>query len=523
MKKYFRMTALALMAALSLSLCACSKGKPDMKEKGSEAKTGSTTSAETMEPDTSEPVELTMYLLGDRTPDFDMVFEKINAKMSEKINTKLNVKFMSWAEYEQKYPLVFASGEDWDIIYSASWAFYTTQATKKGFWEITKENLEKYAPLTAKSIYPEAWQQSKIEGKSYMLPMNYKELTSYAYILRGDLMDKYGIKKVESMDDIAAYLDAVAKNEKGLIPLDVGSDFDSNFVFTRFWSLLTHDKVEEIGPWQLMTCVDTNNGDKVQSIVDRPEFLETVKKLKDWKDRGFWSKSAPVNTRNNKESFMAGKSASTLINSNTAKSIYHNIATEHPEWDIRIVDGQFEAPTVINSYLANGMSIFSKSKHPERALMALDLLRNDEEIHNLFSYGVEGVHWKPVGEKKLESLPEAEKYPLDGNCNWGIRNGEIWRTLQNEIPGFEELSKKWESNAKLSKYATFNFNNEAVKNEVAAVTEILGTDYKLLALGFSENPEADVEKLQKKLKAAGIDRICEEMERQAKVFLKEAK
>ena len=80
--------------------------------------------------DTSKEVKLIMYRLGDRTADFDTVFAKINEKLQEKINATLEVKFMSWGEWEQKYPLVFASGEDFDIIYSADWAMYNSQASK---------------------------------------------------------------------------------------------------------------------------------------------------------------------------------------------------------------------------------------------------------------------------------------------------------------------------------------------------------------------------------------------------------
>ena len=46
-------------------------------------------------------------------------------------------------EWEQKYPLVFASGEDFDLIYSRRLGMYNTQASKQGFYEITKDELEK--------------------------------------------------------------------------------------------------------------------------------------------------------------------------------------------------------------------------------------------------------------------------------------------------------------------------------------------------------------------------------------------
>ena len=75
-------------------------------------------------PDISKAVTLTMYLIGDRPVDNDEVFEKINERLKAEINATIDVKFMSWSEYESKYPLIFASGEEWDIIYTADWCFY---------------------------------------------------------------------------------------------------------------------------------------------------------------------------------------------------------------------------------------------------------------------------------------------------------------------------------------------------------------------------------------------------------------
>lgn len=58
--------------------------------------------------------------------------------------------------------------------------------------------------------------------------------------------------------------------------------------------------------------------------------------------------------------------------------------------------------------MGNGMRIFSKFKNPERALMALGLLRNDEEINDLFCYGVEGVHYQNNGDDTV-TLPDEQR------------------------------------------------------------------------------------------------------------------
>ena len=63
------------------------------------------------------------------------------------------------------------------------------------------------------------------------------------------------------------------------------------------------------------------------------------------------------------------------------------------------------------------------------------------------------------------------------------------------------------------------FDDSAVKNEVAAVSEIYNSDYKLLQLGFTDDPEGDVAKLKTKLEAAGINALQEAFHTQALTFL----
>lgn len=146
MKKTAKLLALVLALVLVLSaFSACGQ----TGSSGSTAAPSSAGSGTASGPDISKEVTLTMYLIGDRPVDNDLVFEKINERLKEEINATIDVKFMSWSEYEQKYPLIFASGEDWDIIFTADWCFYNAQATKQGFWEITQEALETYAPMTA--------------------------------------------------------------------------------------------------------------------------------------------------------------------------------------------------------------------------------------------------------------------------------------------------------------------------------------------------------------------------------------
>lgn len=81
---------------------------------------------------------LKMYLLGDKPAGFDEVYAKINEKLSQDIQTTLDVEFISWSDVDQKYSLLFASGEDFDLIFTAPWAYYSSVANKNGFWKLLR-------------------------------------------------------------------------------------------------------------------------------------------------------------------------------------------------------------------------------------------------------------------------------------------------------------------------------------------------------------------------------------------------
>ncbi len=116
-----RLLALALSAALILALlmtCAlpafAAATDPDL--------------------DITEPVELRFLMLGNNEqPDKDKVWGEINKLAKEDINATVVVDVLSMADHATRYPLILASGEAYDIIYTSSWAHYFTEAPKGAF------------------------------------------------------------------------------------------------------------------------------------------------------------------------------------------------------------------------------------------------------------------------------------------------------------------------------------------------------------------------------------------------------
>ncbi len=140
-------------------------------------------------PDTSEHVDLKMYLIGDRTADFDEVYGKINEILEKKLNCSLSVDFLSWGDHDTKYSLLFSSQEDFDLIFTASsWCHYEQTAALGGFYPLSEDFIKTYAPDIWNVVPEMAWEQAKINGKIYMVPNYQNEFGQDVMTIRGDLM-----------------------------------------------------------------------------------------------------------------------------------------------------------------------------------------------------------------------------------------------------------------------------------------------------------------------------------------------
>ncbi|MBW5447200.1 DUF3502 domain-containing protein [Cohnella sp. CFH 77786] len=535
MKKRLKWQGLfAIVMLLTFVLAGCGNSKNEASSSPStsaspsasaSAEPSASGSANPAGADTSKEVKLKMYLLGDKPKDFDLVYAEVNKLLKQDINATVEVSFLSWGDWQQKYPLLFASGEDFDLIYTANWAQYNTQATKGGFLEITKDMLEKYAPKTAASMYPEAWESAKIDGKVYMLPMNYKEIQGSISLLRGDLVEKYGLDPKElaaKPENLAKYYDAIVKNEKGLIPVNAaGLGWDGVPLFVPWDKMKGWFDLQGTG--NLKMYYDSNDPKaKVIPFYQTDLFVEGVKKAKEWADAGYWSKSAMVSKTADNEAFKTGKAAIFGQNLSTINSLYTTVNTEHPEWKAMAIDTNFGRPVDLKPYIQNGVGINKNSKNPERALMMLDLFRNDPRYFDLTFYGIKGKHYDIGADgKSIKLLADSPNYPPEGACPWGWRDDKLVRPIEGGLPNYDDLRNNMLSTAVNNPVLqAFNFDDSSVKNELAAVGNVLTQYVKPLSFGVVKGSVDDaIADARKRLEKAGAQKIVDEYQRQVDAFL----
>lgn len=503
LKKMISVGLAAILAGSLMIGCGSSSGK----------------SADASDPSKLKEVKLKMYIVGDKPKDFDTVYGKVNEKMKEKINATLDVSFIPWSDMGTKYQLLFQSGEDFDLIFTAAgWGYYSQVATKNGFYEITDEMLQKYAPNTAKNEPKEAWKQAKINGKVYMVPSDREDYGTNVYGVRGDIMKKYGIDKITSYDDLEKYMAAAAKEPGMKVIVNGGAQ---NLQWPYMMEKNGFTPVNGT-PQPTIGFKATDTSGEVVSFVDTPEYKEYATKMKQFAQSGYWASDSISSKATRDDDFKAGKTALMVWNIGTVAKDTQVMNKANPTWDAQVVDLSKGTKKTVQPFINGGIAINAISKNPERALMAIDLLKYDKSINDLTWYGIEGTHWQADGDKKYKSLEGSENFPAGNVCPWGWYTTEYARKSVEEPAIVQQTLDSWKTNdTAINPLASFTFDDSKVKNEMAAVGNVMTQYGAPIDLGMEDDIDAAIKEYKEKLTEAGFDKILEECKKQAKTYVEQ--
>jgi putative aldouronate transport system substrate-binding protein len=145
----------------------------------------------------------------------------------------------------------------------------------------------------------------------------------------------------------------------------------------------------------------------------------------------------------------------------------------------------------------------------------LSLFYSDKEIIDLINWGIEGVHYVKIGDNLIDFAEGLDASNTGYMPNWDWLTGNAYLTYVFKGGDHEvwEKTKVFNETAKASKALGFTFNADPVKTEYTAVTNVID-QYKVGLESGTLDPEKTLPEFIQKLKAAGIDKIIEEKQRQ---------
>lgn len=254
---------------------------------------------------------------------------------------------------------------------------------------------------------------------------------------------------------------------------------------------------------------DTTVKDLHETDVYR-EFCERMHRWYEngWIDPDYETSSSTVNALiQNGESFACFSNNNIDIANASEEDKLSSEASQG--WTCRLYQSAVSPFYSTSSYVNNhGWAMPYTCKNPERAMEIFEWLFSDKEASTLLTEGIAGVHYNVDSEGYAELIPNTEYERL----NWNGPNGYIALSTKEE-GNIYELILDANKTATPSIGKGFMFDNSNVATQVAAVANV-DAKYAKGLQGGALDPEEYLPQFIEELKAAGIDDIIAEKQKQ---------
>ncbi|SHE72392.1 ABC transporter substrate-binding protein [Clostridium fallax] len=468
-KKLFALSMGVVMAS-SVALTGCGEKKDAAGDKG-------------------EAVNLVWYTIGAPQKDTKKVTDELNKYLKDKINATVEMKQIDFGDYTKKMQVIINSGEEYDIAFACSWANDYLLNSRKGAFIPIDDLLDKYGKETKETVDKRFWEGAKVNGKIYGVPTNKEIGVMPEWVFTKEYVDKYNIpyKDIHSLQDLEPWLQKIKENEPDVTPLYITKDYS---IITQFDKLM-----DPIG-------VKLNDKDlKVVNVFDTPEMKKDLETMRSYYEKGYINKdAATAQADKTVKRFIAKADGQPFAETLWSKDLGYEVVSSK----------------IIDPYVSNGSTtgslqcISATSKHPEKAMEFLNLLNTDPYVRNMVNFGLEGTHYEKISDNKIKLTDDSKNYQVP---YFSLGNLFITYLLESDPDNKWEEFKKCNEEAKASPALGFNFDPTNVTTEIAAVKNILDEFGPSLYSG-SVPVDEYVNKMNEKLKAAGIDKIITEMQKQ---------
>lgn len=351
----------------------------------------------------------------------------------------------------------------------------------------------------------------------YGVPTAFTKGNTYGYIIRGDLCEKYGI----TIDENKNY----TLNEIEQIFAKMKAGEGDNFYCTVPWnttqdplnnSYIEYDKLSGALSGGVLMLNHSFEKLEIQNLFETDEYKSYCEMMYNWAQKGYISPDAAVTTEAQETTLATGNYlgefywADPCAATNAMSAIPYDFKTIH----------------MIDGYVANNggqvimWNIPITSENPEKAMETLNYIYQNKEAAWLLQFGLEGKSYEVVEEsdegiqvkylsEDTNALPYFQPYGIYGDrLEWPapipqpINQNQLLRDHDESIP-----------ESRYSPALGYSFVSGDVSTEIAAVNTVVD-QYTPSFNSGALNPEKALPEFISALKAAGIDKIIAENQRQ---------
>jgi putative aldouronate transport system substrate-binding protein len=514
-KAFLCLMSLCLVFTLVLSGCANSNsGNGGSSGNAAAPNNGNKQSTE---PETAElePVTLKWLIMGTKQKDSEMVWEEFNKRLQDYLpNTTVEFEAVPSSEFAERFGLILASGETLDLSWTG-WVHNFAEEVAKGAFLPVTDLVEQYGQDLLNEVPEWVFDFTTVDGELYGIP-TYKDMVDLRIGMRThkELADKYwenekaqkvfsareGRKATQAdydiLDEYMTKLQEAGELRMGIYP----------FALDRFYS-----GTPLVGPFHMYPEDDSYTVYLKQEMPTRKLYYENIAK---WFQKGFVRKDILSNSNRRQDQGKPDGYTLWFHVNFEGQSLKESLQAG---FDVEVIPME-EKWYIHAGSISSGAVIPRTAKHPERAMMLIDLLHTKKgiELNNMLVHGLEGVHYTKVSDIRIETVPDKE-YGLSKFVPGNQFN--VWET-EADIEGFNDyMENDVHGNAVISKLIGFQPDVSAFKTEMAQLKAI-EAEYQGVEYGAIDNPEQAYQEYVAKMKNAGSEKVRKELQQQVDAFLK---
>jgi putative aldouronate transport system substrate-binding protein len=462
------------------------------------------------------PVKVRFVIPGTRENDADIVVAAINEKlMKDGQNLELQIIYIPWDVWDQKTNLMLATGEEFELMHVMEDRHGFTDYAGKGGVVAIDEYIDKYGPALKKVIPETVWNSAKVDGKITTIPAFMVSATGDrgSWTIRKDLLEENNLDMPTTPAELLDAAEIIQKNWKGdskcYIPIRAT---EQSFYLHRSYDSFPFRVFEKL--------IRINQDGKVTSWVETEEFKKDCAFYREAFTRGLIH--SDILGQPNDWSLNQLYLGNFLFMPGCPLNIWPQIQANNPDMvdsDVDMSSFNPEKPAFSNGVFGNDNVVPSTTSHPEAGVKYLNWVYSSQENYDLHFYGIEGQHWNAAPNNRRTAIYN----PDTGRSNYRFRewmagNVEYMRYEADAHPRYVEYFSKTPANAEYSITIGFNFDAKPVQAEFTSCLTEYNSSFIPIAIGLIDYEEGFSMAL-KRLKAAGLDKVIAEYERQFKAWL----
>ena len=480
------------------------------------------------------PTEISVWFMGGSATDDSDVIAAANARLLELgVNVVINPVWTGgWAMGEPAQMALDTGDTSVDIVWAGSWGLnFWTNARRGNFRRLDDPSnnlLARYGQDMMRIVPDTLWGGFTMDGPQgfgvYGIP-GYKDYAQmYVWDVNNTLLSQLGFNFDDIFDmnglnyDVIfdpVFVDAMqaAKDLMGPTFFPLAHEGGN---WARFFS---HMDMDITGVDVFHFAFDPYNpaeprGHFPTITVETPEYVRVLERLHYFYQRGFIDPRTSIPGQA-VDAFIAQTNAAEYLFSIRVYAYGHTSEAS----STRGIDARF--PRISNpivssiSSAGSGFGVSIYSRNPAAAVQFMNAWYSDTILADILAEGVEGTHFTRNSDGTITRLPGGR----DRYSTWRFGMGNLFALtpLDTEGVGYLERFRAYNAAGIGTNFLGFTFNDENVLIERAAVASVTNEFMQVLQSGVAD-PTVTIPQYLSALRANGLDRIQEELNRQLQEF-----